>query len=338
MSYLSKIFNDIVKDFDKEEYRNQSLLSRRFALDNDIIFIAYYNNVKKIKELSIKINKNFNKEVISKYPEWSGISVMVSEIENGPDKGIYLSFAQLDNLDENIYVAVLDDIIENIKVIKGGEHLINTVGKVLVKWKQFFKIHNELIMSDIKQQGLYSELIFLKKLINIYGEKALNCWSGCNSETHDFYIMGNAIEIKSTSSNEANSVTISNEYQLDSKDVTGTLYLMFMSLRKSLSDGQTLPNIVEEISSKLEQGTSLEVFEEKLFNYGYLLRKPELYKFGFNERETKYYEICNEFPSITKYKLANGISNVSYKLSLNTCEKYLVLEGNVIRNNEGGII
>lgn len=338
MSYLSKIFSDIVKDFGKEEYKNQRILSRRFVLDNDIIFIVYYNNVAKIKELSIKINKNFNKEAVVKYPEWSGISVIVSEIENGPDKGVYLSFAQFDNFDENIYIAVLDDIIENIKDVKGGEYVINTVGKVLVKWKEFFKIHNELIMSDIKQQGLYSELIFLKKLISIYGEKALNYWSGCNSETHDFYIMGNAIEIKSTSSNDASSVTISNEYQLDLNDVTGNLYLMFMSLRRSLSDGQTLPNIVEEISNRLEDGSSLELFEEKLFNYGYLLKKPDMYKLRFSEREIRYYEVCNEFPNITKCKLDNGISNVSYKLSLNTCEKYLVLEGNVILSDEGGII
>lgn len=335
MSYLNNLFNEIINDFSKEQYKNQIILSRRFVLDNDIVLIAYFNNYQKKKELSIKISNNFNRDVVAKYPDWNGISVRISEIANGNDKGLYLSFPQLENSDENIYDAILEDVIENLKVISGVDQVINTVGKVLVKWKQFFKIHNQLVMADVRQQGLYAELIFLKKMIGENGDKALNYWSGCNFETHDFYIKGNAIEVKSSSSNDGNSVVISNEFQLDINDVSERLYLMFISLRKSLSDGQTLPSIIEEIINMLEESSEIEMLEQKLFKYGYLLRRPELYIYGFRIRDVKYYEIGSDFPNITKGNLNNAISNVSYKLNLSKCDKFSVSEEYIIEKLKG---
>lgn len=336
MNYLNNIFNDIMNDFVKEEYSNQRSLSRRFVLDNDIVFIAYYNNDNNTKELAIRINRCFNKNMVAKYPNWNGIDVVVSEIESGSDEGVYLSFKQLEDSDEKIYDAILEDIIENIKLVQSYHEVINTVGKVLVKWKQFFNIHNELVMSDIRQQGLYSELIFLEKLVDMYGEKAINFWSGCNFEVHDFYISGDAIEVKSTSSNNTSSITISNEYQLDTNDVNGDLYLMFVTLRKSLSDGETVPLLVQRILNKLQSSTSLEIFEEKLFKYGYLLRNPQIYKIGFVIRDIKYFEVSEEFPSITKAKLPNVISNVGYKLNLNGCDRFYILEESLIQRLKEG--
>lgn len=335
MNYLNNIFKNIISDFDKEEYMNQKILSRKFVLDNDIIFIVYYNNNNNNKEVSIKINEDFNKNVIAKYPNWNGVDVIISEIENGLDKGFYLSFKQLEDSDENIYNAILEDIIENIKTVQDYKQVINMVGKILVKWKQFFNIHDDLIMSDIKQQGLYSELIFLEKLINLYGEKALDFWSGCNFETHDFYINGNAVEVKSVSSNNSSSVTISNEYQLDINDVNGSLYLMFVSVRKGLSDGEAIPFVVQRILNRIQSDIYLELFEEKLFKYGYILRNPEVYKIGFTIREIKYFCVNDDFPSITKVKLPKEISNVSYKLNLNSCDKFYILEESLMGELKG---
>lgn len=326
MNSLSNIFNEIINDFTKEEYLSQRVLSRRFVFDNDIVIICYYNIQSHTKELAIRVYNNFDRNVFAKYPNWNGINVVISEIENGIDKGLYLSFQQLENYDDNIYDAIVEDLLENVKLLQSQKKIIDTVGKVLVKWKQFFIMHNELVMSDIRQQGLYSELIFLEKMIDKYGEKALNFWSGCNFETHDFYINGDAIEVKSTSINSSNRATISNEYQLDTNDVTDKLYLMFVALRRSQSDGETLSLFIQKILDKLDSNNALEVFEEKLFKYGYLLRNPEMYKIGFFKRETKYFQVLEEFPKITRSTLPTGISNVDYTLNLDGCDKFEILE------------
>lgn len=326
MNSLSNIFDKIKKDFYKDEYRNRGVLSRRFIFDNNIAFIAYYNNNLKTKEIAIKIPNNYDKRVINKYPNWKGIDILVSEIDYGADKDIYIFLQQLTNYDDNIYEVVLEDLLENLENISDDSESINMIGKVLIKWKQFFVVNNELVMSEIKQQGLYGELLFLEKMINNYGNKALGFWSGCNSETHDFYISGNAIEVKTTSTNSANRVTISNEYQLDNNDVAGKLYLMFVALRKSQSDGETVPILVEKIIENLTTNETKEIFEEKLFKYGYLLRHPELYKLGFSKRNFRYFKVQDEFPKLTRPDLPKGITNVEYILNIDVCDRFVVLE------------
>jgi hypothetical protein len=330
MNSLSNIFDEIKKDFSKDEYKNQRVLSRRFIFDNDIVFIAYFNNHLETKEIAIRIPNNYCKSVVSKYPNWKGIDLSISEIDYGADEGIYISFQQLTDYDDNIYDAILEDLLETLENISDDRQSINTIGKVLVKWKQFFVMHNELIMSEIRQQGLYGELLFLEKMINNYGNKALGFWSGCNSETHDFYISGDAIEVKTTSTNSANRVTISNEYQLDNNDVAGKLYLMFVALRKSQSDGETIPILVERIIEKLTTNEALDIFEDKLFKYGYLLKHPEIYRIGFSKRETRYFQVQDKFPKLTKSVLPVGITNVDYILNLDGCDRFIVLEEKLI--------
>ena len=78
------------------------------------------------------------------------------------------------------------------------------------------------------QQGLYGELYLLDKLITLKGEKAVECWTGCNSETHDFYCGIDAVEVKSSSVKGPNKVNISSEYQLDDTGVLGRLYLLYL--------------------------------------------------------------------------------------------------------------
>lgn len=330
MNSLSNIFNEIINDFTKNEYAGQKSLSRKFELNNKIMVLVYYNNYIKTSEVAIKIAEDFDKKVIAKYPNWNGIDVVVDKIEKGTDEGFYLSFQKLADYDDNIYVAILDDLIQNVEMVKNEKQLIIIVGKVLTKWKEFFKLNDELIMTEIKQQGLFSELLFLNKLLDKYGETAIKFWSGCNNETHDFYISGDAVEVKSTSSNSANRASINNEYQLDTNDVTGNLYLAFVVLRKSQTDGETLPSLIQKIIEKIHIDNGLKDFENQLFKYGYLLKKPELYKICFVKREMKYYYIQDDFPKLIKPMLSVGISNVNYSLNLDVCERFAITKATLM--------
>lgn len=330
MNSLSSIFNEIKKDFNKEEYKRQKSLSRRFIFDNGIVFIAYFNNYFKSKEISVRMPNSYDKSVVSKFPNWKGIDLSIIKIDYGSDKGIYISFQQLSGYDDNIYDTVIEDMLKNLENATDERQSINVIGKVLVKWKQFFVMQHELVMPEIKQQGLFGELLFLEKMIHKYGNKALGFWSGCNAETHDFYISGDAVEVKTTSVNSANKVTISNEYQLDNNDIAGKLYLVFIALRKSESDGETIPILVERIINKLTTNESLEIFEERLFKYGYLLKCPEMYKIGFSKREIRYFQVNNKFPKLTRAVIPKGITNVNYILNLDGCDEFVILEEELI--------
>lgn len=330
MNFLSKIFVEIINDFTKEEYKNQHILSRKYVFDNSIVCIMYYNNRLSTREVAFRLPKDFNSSVVSKFPNWKGINVVLSNIDYEKDNEIFIVFQQLPNYDSFIYETVIQDLIDDLLACIDTRTIINVIGKALTKWKQFFVMNNEAIMSDVKQQGLYGELILLNKLVKKYGDKALGFWTGCNGETHDFYINGDAIEVKTTSSNNGNVATISNEYQLDNNDVSGELYLMFASLRRSKTDGETVPEIVKRISDQISDIEAIEIFNEMLFKYGYIKNLSEFYQIGFREREIRFFHIKEDFPKITKSSIANNIGSVSYVINLDACDRFLVLESKFI--------
>lgn len=330
MKFLNKIFDEVINDFSKEEYRNQHILSRKYVFDNSIVCIIYYNNRLNTREVAFRLPKDCDSSLVSKFPNWKGINVVLSNISYEEFDDIFIVFQQLPEYDSFIYETVIQDLIDKLLVCKDERTIINVIGKVLSKWKQFFVMNNEVIMSDVKQQGLYGELILLNKLMGKYGDKVLGFWTGCNGETHDFYINGDAIEVKTTSSNNGNKAMISNEYQLDNNDVSGELYLMFASLRRSKSDGETVPEIVKRISEQILQIEAIEIFDEMLFKYGYIKNLSEFYQIGFTEREIRFFHIKEDFPKITKSLIANNIGNVSYAINLDACDRFSILENKFI--------
>lgn len=273
---------------------------------------------------------------LAKLPRWDGIEIIIAEINEYPSAcGTYLIFQQLPDYEADIFETVIADLEENIQDISDDKTLSTVVQNVLLKWKEFFSISPDFQLSLEKQQGLYGELLFLKKLIEQNGCSAVYQWSGPDAETHDFYIAGNAVEIK-TSSKKTNNVIISSESQLDQSNVPGDLYLVFYSLRHSKVDGESLHEIVSLIQQLLNNDLNAErEFTQKLFKTGYHIEKDDLYLEKFTLLNMQRYLVSSHFPKIIRSDLKNGISSVSYSLDLSVCENYLInssyFEQNVLK-------
>lgn len=335
MNFLTKLFLEIEEDFIKAQYKNMTILSRKLVLQNGVIVIVYFNKKSKIREVSIKLINEEEKNMVKELPKLEGFNFYIGNINSGEDEGVYLVFKQLEDYEAYIYEVVMADLIKELENLNGNK-FIKRVKKLISKWNKFFILKKEIIISDIKQQGLYGELFFLRRLILEFGEYSLGCWTGCNLETHDFYVKRNGIELKTTSVNGNYKVKINNEYQLDNTDVNGKLFLVFISLRKSTSDGETLEDIVNDIDLMFGENLSAKhEFKDLLFKYGYLKEYPEIYKFKYNVREVNYYEIREDFPRITRYDLYKGISNVHYMLNLDICKTFLIEENQFYRIIEG---
>ena len=137
------------------------------------------------------------------------------------------------------------------------------------------------------------------------------------------YINGNAVEVKTTSSKTNEKIKISSEQQMDTADVSGKLFLYVNMVRRSNSDGETLPEIIENIIHVLDDDTR-ELFEDKLFNYGYIMSCPERYKSGYFVRAKKCYDVIDKFPCITRSKVMLGVSEISYAIDLNVCNEFQI--------------
>ena len=319
MISLTNILEDIKNDFVKEQYRNSIVLTRRFVLAKGNVISVSMNKNTDLCGIGIDIPDETTYEELNSLPKWKGKDNNVTE-KTGTKR--VLSFEQLEGYDQTIFVNVMKDVCDNLEFVdkRGG---VSTIKYTLQKWSVFFQFEKDYVLSANVQQGLYSELTVLEKMIKKNGNKALAYWTGYNSESHDFYIGKDAVEIKSSSAKGPEKVKISNEYQLDDSGVMGLLYLLYLSIKKSEVDGEMLPEIVERIMIQLDCSQK-EMFKEKLLKVGYVYSMPELYTYHFRVREESCFMVKGNFPRITPKNIHKGIGAVEYVVSLDACRSYMI--------------
>lgn len=338
MSNAVKIYKEIIADLKKPENSGYAILNRSILLKNKIRIIYFVATKDMHRIIAVMLPKDIVKEPLNRFPKWHGIEFSyenISEYKNKNSEYEYIVISQSKDYDSGIFEIVANDITVQIEKLSDSDKVFRCLSDTLSKWKKFFSINSDVIMSEKLQQGLYGELLVLKKLIFSYGQDAVVFWSGAGKETHDFYVNGSAIEVKTTALKSYEKIKISSEHQLNPKDVDGSLFLYVNMVRSSRTDGETLPMIIESISKKLSE-SSKELFFEKLFQYGYVPACEEKYVLGFHLRLCKTYKVEESFPNIVPAILNNGISEVTYSLDLNICSEYIISWDEIINNLNGG--
>lgn len=323
MNYLSKIYDDLKGDFSLDNYKNSLSLSRSITLENGIKVIVYLIREGWYREVAIILDENDEKISI---PNINGIAFDYKEILGKQDVISCLTMSQSNN-DSILFDIVVNNIIQELKNLKLKSKKNEAIKSCVIKWRQFFKRDNEIIMSENKQQGLFSELVLLEKMIIKYGPQAVLSWTGCEKEQHDFYIGNNAIEVKSSSKRQPYQIEISSEYQLDKGDVAGNLLLYSLFVKKSKADGENICDIIHRIEGLLQGELSyINEFRNKLFLVGYLEEMREFYTYCFRKRDVKIFDVTDEFPCISRRNIMIGISHVKYSLSVDKCEGFEISE------------
>lgn len=340
MSNAIKIYQEIIADFGKAENSSLTVLNRSILLKNKIriVYIVAAKNLQRI--IAVMLPKNCTKEPLNRFPKWHGIEFSydhITEYQNPNSENEYIIISQSKDYDGGIFEIIASDITDQLEKISTQKKMISCLSDTLSKWKKFFALNSDVIMSEQLQEGLYGELLVLKKLTFNFGDEAVSFWSGADRETHDFYVNGSAIEVKTTSAKSNEKIRISSEHQLNPKDVENTLFLYVNMVRKSRSDGTTLPDIIKFIHSGLSEPYR-SLFEEKLFKYGYIYSCEERYTLGFHLRSHQTYKVDEFFPSIVPDNLDNGISEVTYSLDLNACTGFVTEWSEIINVLKGGIL
>lgn len=322
MISLINVLEDIKKDFSKEPYISSAILTRRFVLTKGNILTVSLKRNTFLCEIGVEIPEETTLEELNSLPKWKGMEGRDNLLLENDETKRVLSFEQLDGYDQAIFVNVMQDVCNNLDLVeKTG--CVSSIKRTLQKWSVFFQFEKDYVLSANVQQGLYSELCVLEKMIKLNGDKALEYWTGYNAEAHDFYIGKDAVEIKSSSAKGPEKVRISNEYQLDDTGVIGMLYLLYMKMKKSEADGEMLPEIVERIMQQLDCSQK-ESFKEKLLKVGYVYSMPQLYTYHFRVRDESCFVVKDNFPRITSKNVSKGIGAVEYVVSLDACRSYMI--------------
>lgn len=256
--------------------------------------------------------------------------------EYAPSNQLFIELQQMPGTESYIFEIVADDLRFAVDILPSRQGSTKAILDRLKKWKDFFATGKLPVLSEIKAQGLFGELLFLKELITEMGINAVNYWSGINNETHDFYIGQNAVEIKTTSTQAPYMAHVNSEYQLDDHDVNGKLFLRMYAFRKDKNGGQRLPNLIEEIRNMLSDDLfARNCFDGKLGKAGYLDVAADYYQDGYTIRDAYSFEVRNGFPRINKESVPNGIYNMEYSVAIAQCMDFAIEAKDLIKGIKG---
>lgn len=233
----------------------------------------------------------------------------------------------------DIFATLCENLVQSVIQLNDEQKISRTVVNQLEKWKTLFDKNNSTGLTPAEQQGLYGELHFLQKFLSkpeINPCDILHTWVGVDSALRDFQGSNWALEVKTTSTNNPQKVTINGERQLD-ESLLEYLFLFHYSVEISNGNGQTLPQKISVIRQMLENDNpALSLFNAKLFEVGYLDKHEPFYQDRFyQQRHESFYKIDSDFPRIKENELRNGISDVKYSIILAMCEEYLVPESQI---------
>jgi hypothetical protein len=131
------------------------------------------------------------------------------------------------------------------------------------------------------------------------------------------------VEVKSVSSTGPAIVTIANERQLDERLVGELLLAVYKLDIRETGEGLTLPGKIEAVRKHLagyESASAL--FEAKLISSGYSDAHQAKYVHRMTIRSADWFRVAGSFPRITEQELPAGVSQVSYKVNVESCREW----------------
>ncbi len=248
----------------------------------------------------------------------------ISIIKRNSTKDYVELFLILNNKDDwQIFLALCEDLIAITKRYKTNEKMINAVEIRLRRWQQLLKRSSYQELTIEKQMGLFSELLCLKDVVALkYGIKqAVISWVGPDFDKQDFLMDNEVIEVKSHRTSKGEIVHISSIQQLHTEKEP--LFLMSYALTNS-GNGLSIEDISRSIRELLvlEANEIIELFENKLIEYGFIpeIIKVPLQKFILDKQ--KIFNVSDSFPKISPKNIQSQIILVKYSLDLSLCSDF----------------
>lgn len=270
-------------------------------------------------------SSDFNTKAWNKFRD---IKIQRLPDEKNKDKQ-FLVVLLLSNQHKDVFSTLCEDLIQKIADVKEENTLVQELITRLEKWHLLFEKLGRQGLSDEAQRGLYGELFFLRKFLNesTNAEYCINSWRGSEKAVQDFQYSSWAVETKTTSGKNQQKLQIASERQLDTSLVPN-IYLIHLSLEVRENHGETLNDIVEELSEILSKSpAALSVFKLKLLEAGYFSHHYNEYQeTGYSIRQENIYRITDDFPRLTENMIPAGVGDVRYSLIISANESWLIDE------------
>jgi len=244
-------------------------------------------------------------------------------IHQSGEKFYILSLQNNQNAD--IFLRLCEDLIECVKGAVNKLEALKLLLSRLKRWKLFLSHEKGYLLSKIEVQGLFSELKFIEECIDqevVATKTLIEAWKGPLDGPQDFLFGDFAVEIKSIAGMQKNLIKISSENQLVAPLERLFIQVYFLGEFHDCEKGLSLNQMVHGIKEKLKDQELIQLLERRLDNAGYI----ELKNYDtpcYQVARIRKYEVKETFPRITPENIQEGISSVTYSISLDSINEFL---------------
>lgn len=221
------------------------------------------------------------------------------------------------HVDQDLFSGLCESLVGTIVPIADPSTALSVALAHIKRWKAFLAGKKTRLLSPEEIRGLFAELLFLRFLYqeHLSEKSAIEAWCGIEGVHQDFIFGNMAVEIKSLSGKERNTVRISSEDQLEG--LSENLFLMIFRLNDMPDSDRALSlnDAVLRTENELTDAKGLEDFSAKLAAYGYApVQEYDLPKLQVTS--THVYLVTEDFPRLIRSRLPEGVSRVSYEIEL----------------------
>jgi Putative PD-(D/E)XK family member, (DUF4420) len=259
-----------------------------------------------------------------------GIGVDLRNADTAARQRLVLTLAR--HIDSDLFLGLCETLIGSLKDATDPATALAVALAHLKRWKAFLAGQNARLLSPQEVRGLFGELHVLRMLYQdtLPQAAAVDAWCGPDDSQQDFIFGNRAIEVKSLSGRERNTVRISSEDQLES--LVDELFLLTQRL-SDMPDAQhalSLNGIVALIESELRDAEAIEQFTDKLAGISYApLTEYDSPRFVVGGLQG--YRVNDNFPRLIRSELPQGITKVSYDIMLEAIAPFCCDETELFR-------
>jgi len=258
----------------------------------------------------------------------NGISVDLRKGENESQQRLILTLER--HIDSDLFLGLCETLISSLASVTDSAVALSVTFQHLKRWKAFLAGKKARLLTNEEIRGLFAELHVLRQLYlrRLTQDEAIDAWCGADGAHQDFIFGNIAIEVKSLSGRERNSVRISSEDQLEA--LVDSLFLMTVRLIET-PDSETarsLNDMVALIEQELVTAEAIEKFSGKIAACGY----AELADYDrprFTVGSTDGYTVTDEFPRIIRSRLLQGLFHVTYEIQLEAIAPFVCEENEI---------
>lgn len=204
-------------------------------------------------------------------------------------------------------------LAEVLGAVDAGQALVVALNSTATEWRSLLSVAAAGIGED-QLRGLFGEMCLLADAVRAVGPAVLSTWVGPERGRHDFLGGQAGVEVKTSSFQNRQAVTIHGLRQLE--PVEGTTLTLAVTEVEGNPEGRSANDLVEDL---LDLGVDPEVLRAKLASAGFVKGMPGSEQ-RFSLVAQKFWEITDESPVLRRRSLpeniVNAVSDLSYSLDL----------------------